>query len=91
MTWINIPGHPFEARVRTMEIFLDAVAAHASTDASWLLDPRFSGLLTTEQGRKLAADADALYAQARDIGGSLCPSPTLSRHSVHVPAMRSRK
>ena len=37
-TWITPPAHTFEARVRTMEIFLDTAAAHASTDASWLLD-----------------------------------------------------
>ena len=71
-TWINPPAHTFEARVRTMEIFLDTAAAHASTDASWLLDRRFNGLLTEEEA-DVAADANALYAQAKDVGGSFGP------------------
>lgn len=43
--WVRCDGDGTVARVRTMEILLDAVAMYAVSDASWLLDERFSGLL----------------------------------------------
>ena len=43
--WLNCCGDDIAARVRRMEIFLDAVGMYAAKDASWLLDERFSGLL----------------------------------------------
>lgn len=51
-------GDDITARSRTLEIFLDAVAAHASSDASWLLDERFRGLLKID---------DSLVEAARDL------------------------
>ena len=44
LEWIDLPGARFEDRARMMEVLLDAVAAYAATDATWLLDKRFSGL-----------------------------------------------
>lgn len=59
LDWISCQGSDTADRVRQMEIFLDAVAAHASTDASWLLDERFDGLL--------GQDAQAVAAAAREL------------------------
>ncbi|MCA1791830.1 MAG: SIR2 family protein, partial [Thioalkalivibrio sp.] len=59
LTWLNMSGSTIAERSRTLEIFLDAVAAHASDDASWLLDERFKGLLDLDE--KLVREARALY------------------------------
>ena len=63
LAWLTMGGESAEERSRSLEIFLDAVAAHAVADAPWLLDPRFSGLLD-EGGERLAE-------QARDLRGAL--------------------
>ncbi|MDS1116649.1 SIR2 family protein [Gordonia westfalica] len=49
--WLHCGGEDTSARVRTMEIFLDAVVMYATHDASWLLDERFSGLLQSSDQR----------------------------------------
>ncbi|GGO77477.1 SIR2 family protein [Nocardioides deserti] len=53
LRWLTLPGDRLEERTRSLEVFLDAVAARASDDARWLLDPRFAGLLDAEE-RELA-------------------------------------
>ncbi|KQY51566.1 hypothetical protein ASD30_19540 [Nocardioides sp. Root140] len=58
LTWQRMRGSDVASRSRTLEIYLDAVAAHASSDSSWLLDQRFRGL---------HPDDDELVAKARDL------------------------
>jgi hypothetical protein len=53
-------GSTPESRTRELEVFLDAVAAHASRDSSWLLDERFSELLP-EAERQLVRRARELW------------------------------
>ena len=45
--WLNCAGSTTDTRVRRMEMVLDAIAMYAAQDASWLLDPRFSGMLNS--------------------------------------------
>ena len=45
LDWLVMPGSDLPERARSLDIFLDAVAARASTDASWVLDERFEALL----------------------------------------------
>src|SRR5690606_26300361 len=72
LRWISLPGRTLEDRARMMEVFLDAVAAYATTDASWLLDQRFAGLLT-EDGNSLAQEVRALQARALKLGATFDP------------------
>lgn len=65
-----MPGNGIEEKARSLEIFLDAVGAFATKDASWLLDERFDALLS-EPGkdwvvrlRKLAQEMTAAGARA---------------------------
>ena len=51
LTWLDMSGSTIAERSRTLEIFLDAVAAHASNAAAWLLDERFNGLLGADEER----------------------------------------
>ncbi|GAA1915476.1 SIR2 family protein [Nocardioides marmoribigeumensis] len=64
--WVSMAGDDVQQRSRTLEVFLDAVAAHASSDASWLLDERFSGL--SDADRDLAAAAREVYNRASGAG-----------------------
>jgi hypothetical protein len=66
LTWLSMAGRSIEERSRTLEIFLDAVAAHASNDASWLLDERFRGLLRLDEN--LVQGARDLYRRAAAAG-----------------------
>ncbi|WP_143695102.1 SIR2 family protein [Williamsia sp. 1135] len=66
LDWISCQGSDTADRVRQMEIFLDAVAAHASTDASWLLDERFDGLLE-QDAQAVAAAARTLLTAAENV------------------------
>jgi hypothetical protein len=68
LTWLTMAGATVEERVRSLEIFLDTVARCAADDASWLLDPRFGGLLDTE-GQVLAEEARELRGRLRRAGG----------------------
>lgn len=63
LDWVSMPGRELADRARALDVFLDAVTARASTDASWVLDERFEGLL--EDG-----DTDAAR-RARELWGSL--------------------
>ena len=69
LDWITCRGADTADRVRYMEVFLDAVAAYASTDSSWLLDPRFEGLLIAV-ARSTTAIARDLFAAAGKVQGS---------------------
>lgn len=66
LTWLSMSGRTILDRSRTLEIFLDAVAAHASSDASWLLDERFRGLLGLDE--TLVAAARDLYSRVAQGG-----------------------
>jgi hypothetical protein len=72
LEWIEMGGAGFPERGRNLEIFLDAVGAHATTDASWLLDARFEGLLS-ESERDCAAAARDLQARAALLGPAFAP------------------
>ncbi|UMG93546.1 SIR2 family protein [Nocardioides sp. TF02-7] len=64
--WLTMAGRDVLDRSRTLEIFLDAVAAHASSDTSWLLDERFGALIDTDAA--LVRAARKVHARARDAG-----------------------
>jgi len=64
--WIPMRGDDIQDRARTLEIFLDAVAAYASDDASWFLDERFDAL--NGGRRELVAQARELYQRAAGAG-----------------------
>lgn len=65
LQWLSLDGPDIATRARNLEIFLDAVAAHASSNQAWLLDRRFEGLLTPN-GKKRAKMARELYAFLRE-------------------------
>jgi hypothetical protein len=62
--WLTLVGDHIAERARALEIFLDAVAAHASSNQAWLLDRRFEGLLTPA-GQRRAKAARELYAMLK--------------------------
>lgn len=70
--WIDLPGEHFEDRARMMEVFLDAVAAYAATDAPWLLDKRFSGLLPGP-AISLVEEARVVHVHASNGGPVFSP------------------
>lgn len=45
LDWVALGDNEIGSGPRALEILLDLVGMHASRDASWLLDPRFAGLL----------------------------------------------
>lgn len=49
LEWVSLGHNEIGSGPRALEILLDLVGMHASRDASWLLDPRFAGLLDTGQ------------------------------------------
>jgi SIR2-like domain len=65
LSWVSMPGADTAERARSLDVFLDVVAALATTDASWVLDERFEALLD-EQDAETARQARAL---ARRLGG----------------------
>ncbi|WP_051551345.1 SIR2 family protein [Nocardioides sp. URHA0020] len=60
--WLTLPGEGVAERIRALEIFLDAIGRYAADDASWLLDPRFDGLLD-EESRRTAREVYRLRAR----------------------------
>ncbi|GAA4678042.1 SIR2 family protein [Pseudonocardia yuanmonensis] len=62
LEWLPMPGPDLAHRARALDLFLDAVAAEATTDASWVLDERFESLLeggdaeTARRARSLWTD-----------------------------------
>ncbi|GAB91541.1 SIR2 family protein [Gordonia rhizosphera] len=71
--WFICAGAETKDRVRQMEIFLDVVAAYAATDASWLLDDRFAGLLSRDERRIVERVRDALDEVPSGANGLLAP------------------
>lgn len=67
-TSVLMPGSGIEEKARALEIFLDAVGAFATKDASWLLDERFGALLT-ESGKGWAKGL-RLIAQEMTAAGA---------------------
>lgn len=59
LTWVHHSDETMSGR-RAVELLLDRVAQLASRDATWLLDPRFAGLLD-EPDRDIAKQAADLY------------------------------
>ena len=55
LDWVTMPGAPYSETTRSLEVFLDLVAHHATDDTSWLLDDRFASLLSTDGQRSLVA------------------------------------
>jgi hypothetical protein len=71
-----MPGEHLAERARDLDVFLDAVAAHTTTDASWVLDGRFEALLEdddTEIARRAQALGEALPDRSpwRDLRAEL--------------------
>ncbi|PVY97087.1 SIR2 family NAD-dependent protein deacylase [Actinomycetospora cinnamomea] len=63
LDWVSLPGDHLAQRARALDVFLDAVAAHTTTDSSWVLDARFEALLAdgdTEVARRAVALREAL-------------------------------
>jgi hypothetical protein len=71
VTWLTMAGQDVLNRSRTLEIFLDAVAAYASSDTSWLLDERFGGLIGTDTD--VVRAARRLHDRAREAGPAWQP------------------
>lgn len=77
LSWLMLPGEDLPERARALEIFLDAVARHAADTSSWLLDPRFAGLLdqpgrrTAETARHLREDLDPLGVEWAPLEAAL--------------------
>jgi hypothetical protein len=63
LDWISLPGEDLGRRARTLDVFLDVVAAHTTTDTSWVLDDRFEALLEDD-------DTD-IARRARALRGAL--------------------
>ncbi|KRA37892.1 hypothetical protein ASD81_04195 [Nocardioides sp. Root614] len=70
---MTLPGKTVVESARMLEIFLDAVAAAASSNTSWLLDERFDDLLETANSRRRARLARELYAELRPDSKTWAP------------------
>ncbi|MGV9710011.1 8-oxoguanine DNA glycosylase OGG fold protein [Gordonia sp. NPDC003424] len=70
--WFVCEGASEWSRIRRMEIFLDAVAAFAASDASWLLDERFAGMLSPDE-RAVTKRARGLLRPDGAVGQMLSP------------------
>lgn len=70
LDWIALPAvSPWPGR-RAVELFLDRLAAHAARDSSWVLDPRFAGLLGDGRDADLAEQIRRLYDLLSDRPGT---------------------
>lgn len=72
LDWLHLDGDGVEDRARQLEIFLDRVSMYACRDSGWLLDPRFSGLLSREDA-DLAEEVRRVAGRIRDTGSLLGP------------------
>jgi hypothetical protein len=94
LDWLTLSGDDVVARARTLEIFLDAVSAHASSNQAWLLDRRFEDLLT-DNGRLRAKAARQLYSMLRPESQTWGDLRTmleeLGAASEYVPAEERRR
>lgn len=59
ISWVPMEGETLPQRARSLELFLDEMAMHASEDSAWVLDPRFAGLLAPDE-QTLAEEARSL-------------------------------
>ncbi|QHD84624.1 hypothetical protein GR168_03815 [Gordonia sp. JH63] len=87
--WLLCEGSTTAARIRQMEILLDAVAAFAADDASWLLDERFAGLLSVDD-QAIADQAGRLLELARNQGSPLVEPLVAALSSLGRPVERNR-
>lgn len=71
LEWAHLTEVGEDLPWRTLELFLDRLALAASSNASWLLDERFVGLLSSEQDRHIAENARRL---AKDIERAADPT-----------------
>ena len=67
LAWLTMPGDDVPDRARALEIFLDTVAWYAADASSWVLDPRFGGLLD-RSAAGLADDARRLRRRLEGDG-----------------------
>lgn len=91
LDWVAMPGRDLAHRARALDVFLDAVAAEATTDASWVLDERFESLLedadtgTARRARALWTDLGdrepwrALHAELDRHGARGAPERVLNQ------------
>lgn len=64
ISWHAMPGETLEVRARELEIFLDHLAMHSSSNSSWLLDERFGALLDPDE-ETLASNLRRLVQMVR--------------------------
>jgi hypothetical protein len=88
LDWISMPGGHLAERARALDVFLDAVAAHTTTDASWVLDGRFEALLE-EDDTEIARLAQALGDAMPDRSPWRALRAGLDRHGAGRRAPRS--
>jgi len=79
--WVSLPGDHLLQRARALDVFLDAVAAHTTTDASWVLDDRFEALLE-EDDTEIARSARTLRDALPDRGPWRALRAELDRHGA---------
>jgi hypothetical protein len=63
LEWVSMEGDSGEEQARQLEIFLDAVVAHASHSAPYLLHPYYGDLLNDDEESDLAERARELAAR----------------------------
>jgi hypothetical protein len=71
LTWVHHDDGRISGR-RAVELLLDRTAQLASRNATWLLDPRFAGLLN-EADRSIAEQAAQLFASLPSDSGTWSP------------------
>ena len=79
LEWLPMPGPDLAHRARALDVFLDAVAAEATTDASWVLDERFESLLV-DGDAETARQARVLWSDMGDREPWLALRAELERH-----------
>ncbi|RYC10500.1 SIR2 family protein [Nocardioides zhouii] len=94
LDWLTLSGDDVVARARTLEIFLDCVSAHASSNQAWLLDRRFKDLLTADEER-VAEAARRLYSKlpagSQTWSGLRATLEDLGAASTYIPAEERRR
>jgi hypothetical protein len=80
LDWIRLPEESGVPGTRAIELLLDRIALLASSDSSWVLDPRFAGLLSPDDHamaqaardlhRRLSANSEPMWQPLLDrLGG----------------------